>query len=46
MQGYQLYQEKLFSVINIREMIPENHLLIKIDKTLNLDFIYDLTVEV
>lgn len=45
MQGYQSYQEKLFSLVNLREMIPDNHLLVKIDKALDLSFIYDLTKE-
>jgi len=43
MQGYKLYQEKLFSIINLRAMIPNNHLLIKIDKQINFSFIYELT---
>lgn len=42
MQGYKLYQEKLFSVINLREMMPNNHLLIKIDKQVDFLFIYEL----
>ena len=43
MQGYKLYQEKLFSTINLREMLPDNHLLIKIDKKIDFLFIYELT---
>lgn len=43
MQGHKPYQEKLFSTINLREMIPDNHHLIKIDKVLDLSFIYKLT---
>jgi transposase len=43
MQGYQSYQERLFSIVNLSEMIPANHLLVKIDKALDLSFIYDLT---
>lgn len=43
MQGYKLYQEKLFSIINLRAMIPNNHLLIKIDKQIDFSFIYELT---
>lgn len=43
MQGYKLYQEKLFSIINLREIIPNNHLLIKIDKQIDFSFIYELT---
>lgn len=43
MQGYKPYQEKLLSVINLRKMIPENHLLIQIDKQIDFSFIYALT---
>lgn len=43
MQGYQPYQEKLFSTINLREMIPANHLLLKVNNTINFSFIYELT---
>ena len=43
MQGYKPYQEKLVSVINLRKMIPENHLLIQIDKQIDFSFIYALT---
>lgn len=43
MQGYKLYQEKLFSIINLRAMIPNNHLLIRIDKQIDFSFIYELT---
>lgn len=31
-----------FSIINIEELIPENHLLKLIDKTVNFKFIYKL----
>jgi transposase len=43
MQGYKPYQEKLFSTVNLREMIPDNHLLVRIDKEIDFSFIYDLT---
>lgn len=45
MQGYKPYQEQLFSTVNLREMIPDKHLLIKIDKEIDFSFIYDLTKE-
>jgi transposase len=45
MQRYQPYQEKLFSSINLREMVPNKHLLVKIDKVTGLSFIYELTKE-
>lgn len=43
MQGHKPYQEKLFSTINLREMIPDNYLLVKIGKILDLSFIYKFT---
>ena len=43
MQGYKLYQEKLFSIINLRAMIPNNYLLITINKQIDFSFIYELT---
>jgi transposase len=43
MQGYQEYQPELFVIANIEQMIPKNHLLRKIDKTLDLSFVRKLT---
>jgi len=43
MQGCQPYQERLFSTINLRGMIPDNHLLVKINDEMNFSFIYDIT---
>lgn len=45
MQGSQIYREETVSVVNLHKMIPSNHLLIKIDKAIDLSFIYDLTKE-
>lgn len=45
MQGKQTYQERLFSTVNLSEMVPKNHILRRIDSAVNLDFIYDLTSE-
>ena len=45
MQGYQPYQERLFSTVNLRDMIPNNHLLIKINDKMDFNFIYDLTID-
>jgi len=43
MQGRHEYQPELFNIIDYENLIPKNHLLRKIDKVLNLDFIYGLT---
>ena len=43
MQGKKHYEERLFSTINLKNMIPKNHLLMRIDKAIDLDFIYELT---
>jgi transposase len=43
MQGKKHYQDRLFSTVNLAAMIPKNHLLVRIDRALNLGFIYDLT---
>jgi len=45
MQGRNVNQPELFSVIDLSEMIPRNHLLRKIDKAINLDFIYEITAD-
>jgi len=39
MQGKQDYQPELISTVNIESLVPQNHLLRKIDKTLDLSFI-------
>src|SRR5258708_4339448 len=43
MQGRQEYQPELFSIVDIERLIPKNHLLRKLDKTLDLSFIRELT---
>lgn len=43
MQGKEHYQYRLFSIVNLAEMIAKNHILVRLDKTLTLDFIYNLT---
>ena len=43
MQGKQQYQPKLFSVVQIETLIPRNHLLVKLDQTLDLSFVGPLT---
>lgn len=43
MQGRQEYQPKLFSVIDLEKVVPENHLLRRIDKILDLSFVRELT---
>jgi transposase len=43
MQGFQECQPELFVIANIEQMIPKNHLLRKIDKSLNLSFVRKLT---
>src|ERR1700761_4656114 len=43
MQGKQEYQSQLFFTANIEKMIPQNHLLRKIDGLLDLSFVRDLT---
>lgn len=43
MQGKKHYQDRLFSTVNLAEMIPGNHLLVRLDKAINLGFIYELT---
>jgi len=45
MQGRKQYEQPLFTMVNLAEMIPENHLLVRIDRAINLDFIYELTSE-
>ena len=43
MQGYQPYQNRLFSIVNLREMISDDHLLVKINDEMDFSFIYELT---
>ncbi len=43
MQGRQDPQRELFCTINLEEFIPEDHLLYRLDKVVDFDFIYDLT---
>ena len=43
MLGKKHYQEQLFSTLNLSKFIPSNHLLVRIDKALKLEFIYELT---
>lgn len=45
MQGKQTHQRELFSTIDLESFIPIDHLLRKVDKLLDLDFLYDLTEE-
>lgn len=39
MQGRQNYQPELFATVNLADLIPQNHLLVKIDKAIDLDSI-------
>ncbi len=43
MQGRCHHQSELFATINLSQMIPDTHLLKKINHVIDLDFIYDLT---
>ena len=43
MQGKKHYQDRLFSTVNLAAMIPKNHLLVRLDRVLDLSFIYKLT---
>ncbi len=43
MQGQQDSQRALFDTIDLEKMIPEDHLLRRIDRTIDFDFIYELT---
>ena len=43
MQGQHIYQPKLFVQIDLEKLIPQNHLLRRIDKILDLSFVRDLT---
>lgn len=43
MQSRSQYQPELFQTINLEEFIPRNHQLRKIDRVLDLNFVYKLT---
>ena len=43
MQGHHVYQEQTVIPINLRQMVPDDHVLVKIDKAVDLSFIYGLT---
>ncbi len=43
MQGQQESQRALFDTIELEKMIPYDHLLCRIDKAIDFDFIYELT---
>ena len=43
MQGQQQYQHQLFHYFDIESLIPNNHLLRKIDKHVDLSFVNELT---
>jgi len=45
MQGLHSYQPKPVQYINIEALIPQNHILRKIDKLLNLSFVRELTAQ-
>ncbi|MBP7113768.1 MAG: transposase [Nitrosomonas sp.] len=45
MQGKQTCQQELFSTIDLESIIPKDPLLRKVDKLLDLEFLYDLTEE-
>jgi transposase len=43
MQGRHEYQPQLFATINLEQMVPQNHLLRKVENVLDLSFVRDLT---
>jgi transposase len=43
MQGRHVYQPKLFSFVTIESLIPQNHLLRKIDQILSFGFVREMT---
>ena len=45
MQGVHTYQPKPFQYIDIEALIPQNHILRKIDKLLDLSFVRELTAQ-
>lgn len=45
MQGSTQYQRKIFLYVNMEDLVPENHILKKLDKIFDLSFVRDLTKE-
>jgi len=45
MLGRQEYQPKLFTIVDIEALIPENHFLRKVDKVLDLSFVRELSAD-
>lgn len=43
MQGKKHYQDRFFSTVNLAAMIPKNHVQVRLDRALDLSFIYELT---
>ena len=43
MQGRQVFQPELFSTINLEKLVPQNHLLRRIDRILDLSFVHGMT---
>ena len=43
MQGQQDSQRVLFDTVDLESLIPEDHLLRRIDARIDFDFIYDVT---
>ncbi|MGZ3743397.1 MAG: hypothetical protein ACXWRE_06805 [Pseudobdellovibrionaceae bacterium] len=45
MQGHQSYQRQLFSVFNMEDLIPQDHLLREIDRKIDFEFVREMTAE-
>lgn len=43
MIGHQEYQPRLFSTVDIKSLIPKNHILRKIDKAVDFSFMREFT---
>jgi transposase len=43
MQGHQSYQQQLFSIFNMEALIPQDHLLRKIDAKIDFEFVREMT---
>ncbi len=43
MQGRTQFQPELFHTVNLDDLVPQDHLLRKIDAVLDLNFVYELT---
>jgi transposase len=43
MQGFKIYQPQLFYCVDIEKLIPQNHILRRIDKIFDLSFVRKLT---